>query len=501
MKVRFFALLIVLMTTSLAGIICLQGYLISDTYHKNENYFKLNAHRALTSIGDKIQNREFVSLFDAIRKASHSLGKNEHILKNICSQSSTASTLENEELHLRIRKALDSVVSSVKTDTIGFKNNLKHHKAHSLSSVADYEYSFYQSLIREYTNKLNIQHRVNAHQISYFLDSELKKNDINIDYEFAVFKNGITTPVKSANFVYDNNGANFFKSSLFGNVDQTENFQLLVNFTGKKSFVIESIGLMVILSVILSLIIMSTFFYAYKLLKSQRNVSEIKTDFINNMTHELKTPIATINLALDFIKNPKVINDEKMRATYLDMIDQENKRIHAQVENVLRISKMENREMNMPKGRENLHDLVQSSIQEIQDQIEEYGAELQLNLEATKSHILANEEYFKTVIINIIDNSLKYTEQTPKINIISENVKNSIILKIEDNGVGINKKDKKNIFENFFRESTGNLHNVKGYGLGLAYVKQILDDHQGEIIIESTKGKGTLVIIKLPLIS
>jgi len=219
------------------------------------------------------------------------------------------------------------------------------------------------------------------------------------------------------------------------------------------------------------------------------------------MTHELKTPIATINLALDFIRNPKVINDPTMRDTYLNMIDQENRRIHAQVENVLRISRLESKELNMPKERENLHDLVNSAITGMVHNIEEVNAELEINLQATKQYILANAEYFKTVIVNILDNSLKYSEKKPKINISSENVKNSIILKVQDNGVGIHKKAKKNIFDKFFREPTGDVHNVKGHGLGLAYVKQILDDHQGEIIIESTKGKGTLVVIKLPLIS
>lgn len=501
MKRRFFALLIVLMTTSITGIICLQGYLISDTFYKNENYFSLNANMAITNTIQKVQNQEFINLFNAVQIAGNKLGKNEHILNNICNQDASENILENDDLHQKIRLALDSVVNGVKKDTIGLKNNLKHHKVHSLSSMADYEYSFYQSLIREYTTGLNIEHRVNKHQINHFLKKELDKKDINIDYEFAILNNGLTSSVKTAKFKLDRSKSTVFKASLFENAIRGNNFELVVDFTGKQSFVLESIGLMIILSVILSLIILSTFFYSYRLLKTQRNVSEIKTDFINNMTHELKTPIATINLALDFIRNPKVINDPSMRSTYLDMIDQENKRIHAQVENVLRISKFENREMDMPKRRENLHDLVNSAIAEIQDQIQEYQGELTVNLEASKSYVLANDKYFKVAIINIIDNSLKYSKKAPKINIISENVKNCIILRIKDNGVGIYKKDRKNIFENFFRESTGNLHNVKGYGLGLAYVKQILDDHHGEVIIESEKGKGTEVIIKLPLIS
>jgi len=501
MKRRFFALLIVLMTTSLTGIVCLQGYLISDAHKGNEKHFNFNVNQALATTSNKIQDQEFLKHFYAVKKASHSLGENEHILKNICSQSSDFSPLESEELHLRIRKALDSVVTSIQKDTILGKNKVKHHTAHDLSSIADYEYSFYQSLINEYTNKLEIPHRVNSHQVSHLLNFELQKNDVDVAHEFAIVQNGILSSVKSKEFDYKGKGKNLYKVALFEDIDGISDIELLVNFTGKKAYVIESIGLMVLLSVILCFVIMATFFYAYRLLKSQRNLSDIKTDFINNMTHELKTPIATISLALDFIKNPKVINDASMRGTYLNMIDQENKRIHAQVENALRISKLESKELNMPKERESLHDLVHTAITGLEQQIDELNAELIIDLKASKNYILANAKYFKTVVVNIIDNSLKYSEKTPKINISSENVKNSIILKVEDNGVGIHKSAKKNIFEKFFREPTGDLHNVKGHGLGLAYVKQILDDHQGEINIESTKGKGTTVVIKLPLIS
>jgi len=488
------------MTASLAGIICLQGYLITDAYKGNEKHFDFNVRQALTAAANKIQDQEFLKHFHAIKKASSGLGKNEHVLQKFCKQGSGIESLQNEDLHLHVRKALDSVAISVQSDTIiGNNINVRHH-AHDLSAIADYEYSFYQSLVNEFTKELEISHRVNTHQIIYYLNNELLKNNVNVNHEFAVFEGGIITPVRSNEFVYKRKKS-VYKVDLFEGVEGRSKVELVVNFTGKKSFVIESIGLMIILSVILSLVILATFFYAYTLLKSQRNVSEIKTDFINNMTHELKTPIATINLALDFIRNPKVINDASMRDTYLSIIDQENKRIHAQVENVLRISKLESKELNMPKERECLHEIVHSALKNLQKQIAESGAKVNINLDASKHFILANAEYFKTVIENILDNSLKYSERTPNINIFSENVKNSIILKIEDNGVGIHKKSRKNIFEKFFREPTGDVHNVKGHGLGLAYVKQILDDHQSEIEIKSTKGKGTLVVIKIPLIS
>lgn len=502
MKRKFFALLIVLMTVSLVGIICLQGYLISDMYYRNETYFNQNAKKALATTSENLSNKEFISLFNAVDHSAKNIGDKESILQNICGQNSDAPNLDKTDLHAHIRSALDSVVNAIASDTTGYFSFQHNHKAHNLSSVVDYQYAFYQSIITEYANDLPIPKRLNIHHIKYFLDAELKKNELPLLYEFAVFKGNELTTIKTVGF--DPNRANassVFKTYLYQTDNQLQPLQLVVDFTKKQSFVLESITVIIVLSVILSLIILSTFFYAYKLLKSQRNISEIKTDFINNMTHELKTPIATINLALDFIKNPKVIEDANMRNTYLEMINQENKRIHAQVENVLRISKFENREMDMPKSRESVHELLSTSLLEMEEQTSQFNGIINTELSASKDYILANEKYFKTCIKNILDNSLKYCKNDPIINIKTENVKNCIILQVQDNGIGIHRKDKKNIFENFFRESTGNIHDVKGNGLGLAFVKQILDDHQAVISINSIKGKGTTVIIKLPLIS
>ncbi len=497
MKQRFFGLLIVLMTSSLAGIICLQGYLIADAYKGNERHFDLNVKQALKSATSKIENQEFLRNFDVLKKASERLSKKDNIFSNICAYDVGVEKVNEEELHSNIKLALDSVVNAVKSDTIINCLKLKHHSALALSTTSDYEYSLYQSLISEFTQKLPTTKRVNKHQIEFHLRHKLTKNNVNIPYQFAIYRNGMLTPVRSKEFKYSKK--NVYRANIFENSDEID-YKLVVIFTGKKAFVIKSISLMIILSVMLSLVIMATFFYAYKLLDKQRNVSEIKTDFINNMTHELKTPIATIKLALDFIRNPKVVNDETMRENYLNMIDEENRRIHAQVENVLQISRLGKGEFNTSKKSENFHAIVKEAISKLDSQIKKTEANIKLELNAEKANVLGNQSNLVSTIINIIDNSLKYSKNPPKINIKSENNKNSIILRIKDDGVGIRKKSQKSIFDVFFRESTGNVHNVKGCGLGLTYVKQILDDHHGKIIVESKKGKGTQITLKLPLI-
>ena len=258
---------------------------------------------------------------------------------------------------------------------------------------------------------------------------------------------------------------------------------------------------MIVLSILFTSIIIIAYTSAIYQLIKQRQISQIKTDFINNMTHEFKTPIATINLALDSIKNPKIIGDQEKVMRYLRMIKDENKRMHAQVENVLRISKLDKNELNISKERVKLHDLIEDAITHIELIVEDKQGYVKIHLEAEKSSVLANDTHFTNVIVNILDNAVKYSDDSPKIDVHTENVGNSILLRISDQGNGMSKQVQKKVFEKFYREHTGNVHNVKGHGLGLAYVKRIVDDHQGHISVESEKGKGSVFTIKLPLIS
>ena len=219
------------------------------------------------------------------------------------------------------------------------------------------------------------------------------------------------------------------------------------------------------------------------------------------MTHEFKTPIATINLALDAIKNPKVIDDKEKVTKYLQMIRDENKRMHAQVENVLRISKLEKKELDITKEPLDINTLIEDAIDHVQLILDDKNGEITTNIQANRKICLLNDVHFTNVIVNIIDNAIKYSIQSPKIEISTENVNDLVIIKIKDSGIGMSKVAQKRIFEKFYREHTGDLHNVKGHGLGLAYVKKIVEDHNGEIFVESEKGIGSIFIIKIPLIN
>ncbi len=506
MNKRFSTLLLVLMTISLAGIISVQGYWISDSLQSNEEHFSFNANESLGIVAKKINENEFIRYFYPLKHAIDSI-KNKKKYDAACLIKSVNSELNNEAKKVKapltneIKTVMDSIANSL---AISDKLQWKHHigtkdKLDQLATTSSYEYFLYQNLIKEYTSKIPINKRINKNEIEQFLTHELEKRGVKVNFVFSVNENNTNTSVKSEDFHVSSKG--MFKTPIFEDEEGKTNLYLVVNFLGKNCFVWSSILSMALLSALLVLIILGTYFYAYKQIISQRKISEIKTDFINNMTHELKTPIATINLALDFMKNEKVADDSDMRKRYLEMIRFENDRIHDQVESVLRISHLERNELLINKGTINFHETIDKAIDHVKHAVDNEKGYIKTHLNALKKSIFASEEHITNVIITILDNAIKYTNESPKIDIITENTKNSIILKVADQGIGMGKYCREKVFDNFFRMPTGNVHNVKGYGLGLSYAKKIIEDHQGKILVKSSKGKGTTLIIQLPLIT
>jgi signal transduction histidine kinase len=225
----------------------------------------------------------------------------------------------------------------------------------------------------------------------------------------------------------------------------------------------------------------------------------MKSDFINNMTHEFKTPIATIKLALDAIKNKKVQNDLNKRDKYLRMIRDENERMNFQVENVLRISQLDRKENIIKKSTCNLNNIISESLVHLDLLLKNRNVQVKIDFLALSNEVEISKDDFINVFVNILENAIKYSNEKPEIKIITENNMDSIIVKIIDNGMGMNSKVKEKIFDKFYRETKGNVHDVKGHGLGLSYVKKIIDLHNGTIYVDSEIGKGSTFVISLPL--
>jgi two-component system phosphate regulon sensor histidine kinase PhoR len=252
-------------------------------------------------------------------------------------------------------------------------------------------------------------------------------------------------------------------------------------------------------AILFTIIITTAFFITVRTLLKQKKLSEIKSDFINNMTHEFKTPLATISLAVDALKNEKVSGDKEKSAYFTGIIKEENKRMNKQVETILQAALLDKNEVQLNLKRLLAHDIIVHVLNNISLQVEEKGGKIDVDLEAENDLIMADEVHFTNVINNLLDNAVKYSKENLHIKLSTKNVGNHLKIKIEDNGIGMNKETLHRIFEKFYRAHTGNVHNVKGFGLGLSYVKTMIDAHHGTIKAESVLGKGSSFTILLPL--
>ncbi len=518
MNRKLFLLLVVLMSLSLIGIIFVQGYWIKSTVDDKEEQFSYNAKQALINVSKKLQNKEVENFwYEFSNSDTSSAGFNEKRLSAYFNNINEDSRFMSEGIVEEDYKVSSDFLTSAQ-DSIEFyrlinkkvadlldkntpdSNRLTARQGiNRLMQMTDEEKDMLRSYITQYTSRIPIHKRISEEELKNLLIREFKNFNLNTEFEYAVYSNSLATKVHSSNFSPSYPAT--YSVPLFVSNSGKSKYQLMVNFTGKKKLVLSSVTLMAILSIIFTLIIVIAYSSALTQLIKQRQISQIKTDFINNMTHEFKTPIATINLALDAIKNPKIINDKEKVARYHQMIRDENKRMHAQVENVLQISKLEKNELDLKKERVHLHEIIEEAITHVSLIVEDRNGYIQHHFGALKSSLLGNEAHLTNVVVNILDNAIKYSENAPKIDIYTENVRNYIVMKVRDQGVGMSKGVQKKIFQKFYREHTGDIHNVKGHGLGLAYSQRILEDHHGTITVVSEKGKGSTFIIKLPLIT
>ncbi|HLZ85716.1 MAG TPA: HAMP domain-containing sensor histidine kinase [Puia sp.] len=266
-----------------------------------------------------------------------------------------------------------------------------------------------------------------------------------------------------------------------------------------KKMVLGEMRIMIGGAIFFTLVIIAAFYVTVHALVRQKKLSEIKNDFINNMTHEFKTPLATISLAVDALRNEKVVQDRSKSEYFTGIIKEENKRMNKQVETILQASLLDRQEQQLNLFPLHAHVIIQEAMENFHLQLEGKGGRYELQLNAKNDHILADEVHFMNIITNLIDNAVKYSKENLLIRITTHSTPRSLVIRIEDNGIGMSKETQRRIFEKFYRAHTGNLHNVKGFGLGLSYVKTIVEAHQGKIKVDSVVGKGTNFTLEFPL--
>ena len=274
---------------------------------------------------------------------------------------------------------------------------------------------------------------------------------------------------------------------------------LIIIVPNVQHIVFKSLRLRIIMGGLFTLIIFTAFFLTIRTMLRQKKMSEIKNDFINNMTHEFKTPIATISLAVDALRNDKVRSDQQKMTYFSDIIKEENQRMNRQVETILKSALMDRQEIQLNLKPLNAHEGIQDVVDNFMLRLQEKGGGIELYLNAENDLIEADEVHFSNLINNLMDNAVKYSKENvaPKIGIFTSSTPKKFIIRIEDNGIGMSRETLKRIFEKFYRAHTGNIHNVKGFGLGLSYVEDIVEAHGGIIKAESTLGKGSVFIIEM----
>ena len=514
---KIFILIVVLMSISLIGIISVQVYWIKDAIRSKQQQFDNNVKIALAGTSESIKEREYNEFiqnnqeFLKDKKFVSDAEITTYLIQQIDTTNKRKFTFGTTILGESIKMPGDFVNSdsiiykrytgkqdfySSQIIKSGNKDFSSFIKESSFSTFKTYS-KFNRQVFSKRKTLYPINERVSNKELNETIKEELSRMNITQDFKYCVYEDGFATQLKSGYFNIKNSSISY---PLFEDEEGNSKYKLYVRFPNERKNLLSGMMKILGLSLLFIGIIIAAFSASLYQLIRQKKISEIKTDFINNMTHEFKTPIATINLALDAIKNPKIISDEDKVKRYVQMIRDENKRMHGQVENVLRISRLEKNQLEISKDAVDMHDIIEEAIEHIQLLIDDKKGSITTHFMAISTEILGNQFHLTNVAVNILENALKYSESAPKIDIYTESTNKYFIFKIKDEGIGMSRNAQKYVFNKFYREHKGNIHNVKGHGLGLAYVKEIIDSHQGTIHVESEKGKGSLFTVKLPLI-
>ena len=386
------------------------------------------------------------------------------------------------------------------------KNSLSE-ASKSMQEILKNRYVYQRALLDEVVYSMlysaserPLRERINFKQLDQDLKAELMNNGINLQYHFTVSTPDGREIYRCSD--YTDSGEDYsYSQVLFRNDPASKMGVVKVHFPDMDSYIFSSVRFM-IPSVIFTLVLLVTFIFTIVIIFRQKRYTEMRNDFINNMTHELKTPISSISLAAQMLNDETVTKSSSMMSHLGGVINDEAKRLRFLVEKVLQMSMFERKKAIFKMKQLDLNEMVESVANTFTLRVEHTGGKIYTEIEAVNSTIYVDEMHFQNVIFNLMDNAVKYRKPDRPINIYIRtwNDDTSLYLSIRDTGVGIKKDNLKKVFERFYRVHTGNVHDVKGFGLGLAYVKKIIDLHKGDITVESEYGKGTKFTIKLPII-
>ncbi len=514
MKKGFYKILIIIMSIALIGLIIIQFYWLNLTIKTGTESFNNNVYQAMNYTTQKVNKNELEKYYKKFNHIETDLKSNKNkpqVVTNQIIKDSLGVTYAYVTRYVVEKSMFPSGKfndSLTKANIYSQERIFKIKKDSTSKGIPDLNFDFEHSLqdgtftlesaARWDAGTTPIDKRVSYKMLDSILKSELRNRGIKQTSPLLAVlkKDSSITDIKSDKF--DSEKIEFMVPLFLDRNDHIE-YYLAANFENRNLAIIAPTVPVISLTFVLTMIIITVFSLSIYNMQIQRKSSEVKTDFINNMTHEFKTPIATINIASDALKNEKIYTDPEKVKYYANLIKQENKRMNAHVEMVLRMSKLEHNQMDMNFEEVNLNGVVQKSVEPIRFIVEERNGTIFEEYNAEHSFVKGDPFHLENIIINILDNARKYSPESPEIRVKTYNQDQNFIIEISDKGMGMSSSVLKKIFEQFYREETGNIHNVKGHGLGLAYVKKIVQLHGGQVWAESAQGKGSTFYIKIPL--
>lgn len=489
--------LILLMTLSLLGVTGIQAYWLKNAYDLKEEKFESEVGQALSDITERVDNMA------SLRFLFNNFGIKPFFSENLAPHLGfPARDSSSGNLRLTMNLGEDTVVLYNADPSDSIINAIDERKGLVLKTRPDQMMKkgaqldmLLRKMVRyELSRRRNDSSWMDRQTLDSLINFELKSRGIDVPYEFAVANDKeIIISSRAWDPTYHQHTATLFPNDILTNEI------LSLSFPSKADYIFRSLWVMLVVSLLFTVAIVYTFYRTLNFSLKQKRISDIKTDFINNMTHEFKTPIATINLAIDALRNPKVRGDSARVEHYSNMIKQENQRMNLQVESVLRMALLDKQELDLDFKREDVLKVVQGCIDHISLQLESKGGHLQKFFNEKSLVLDIDTNHLSNTVINILDNAIKYSVGPPEIKVVAESTQNHFILIISDKGLGMTKDEQKHIFDRFYRVSAGDLHNIKGHGLGLSYAKGIVESHGGRLEVESEKGKGSKFYIYLPI--
>jgi two-component system phosphate regulon sensor histidine kinase PhoR len=515
MKEKPTRIIIMLITLSLLGLIAIQFYWISNSIKLEKEKFNKNVGLALANVTTNLEKQETAKvLLKTITKndTTELVFKNDSTIQTSNLQTRKTITLNkkitkqgNEDFDYNIRVFSSNRDSLGKLKVITNVKNTNNNMIF-LSSNMDTLISNKNKIIGKVFDELlisvneeSIINRINQKDLRKSLEDEFNNYGISTQFNFAIHltKNDSILFTESTNAIAQLKLSQY-KAKLFPNDVFTQSNYLLVHFPNKTNFIYKSNWFVLMISVLLTALIIFLFYATVRMLLIQKKITEVKNDLLNNITHEFKTPISTISLAADIIVEHQQEDDTKI-SKYLSIIKSENKRLTKMVENILTTASLENNNVLVNKEVIDANKVIQETAKRFSLLVEKKNGKISTLFESEKLDIIIDENHLRIIITNLIDNAIKYNINSPKIILSISKVNNGVKISVEDNGIGISKSEQNKIFNTFYRVPTGNIHNVKGNGIGLSSVKKIVEANKGTISVESELNKGSIFKIFLPV--